>query len=75
IIKTLLGDVPLSWGTVCQFPFSSYRFVSMLEKNGIIQKCPFGAFVGMVVIPVPRYKTTLLPVKSRIKHSAGAAEG
>ena len=75
IIKTLLGDVPLSWGTVCQFPFSSYRFVSMLEKNRIIQKCPLGAFVGMVVIPVPRYKTTLLPVKSRIKHSAGIAEG
>ncbi|MBL0732437.1 MAG: class I SAM-dependent methyltransferase [Desulfosarcina sp.] len=75
IIKTLLGDVPLSWGTVCQFPFSSYRFVSMLEKNRIIQKCPLGAFVGMVIIPVPRYKTTLLPVKSRIKHSAGTAEG
>ena len=75
IIKKILGDVPLSWGTVCQFPFSSYRFVSILERNSIIQKCPFGAFVGMVVIPVPRYKTTALPLKCRVNHSIGAAEG
>ena len=73
IIKTILGDVPLSWGTVCQFPFSSYRFVSMLERNRIIQKCPFGAFVGMLVIPVPRYKTTPLAIKHCINHSTGTA--
>ncbi|MCD6186239.1 MAG: methyltransferase domain-containing protein [Deltaproteobacteria bacterium] len=75
IIKTILGDVPLSWGTVCQFPFASYRFVSMLERNSIIQKCPFGAFIGMVVVPVPRYKTTALSIKCRVNHSIGAVEG
>ncbi|MBL0699641.1 MAG: methyltransferase domain-containing protein [Desulfosarcina sp.] len=75
IIKMILGDIPLSWGTVCQFPFSSYRFVSMLERNRIIQKCPFGTFVGMMVIPVPSYKTTLLSVKCCVNHSTGVARG
>lgn len=75
LIKIILGNVPISWATVCQFPFSSYRFVSMLERSRIIQKSPFGAFVGMVIIPVPCYKTTPLSISCSSKHSTGAIGG
>ncbi len=75
MVKTILGDVPLAWGTVSRFPFSSYWLVSMLARNRLIRKCPFGAFVGMVVIPAPRYKAIPLPLQRGIRHSAGTIGG
>jgi SAM-dependent methyltransferase len=75
MVKTILGDVPIAWGTVSRFPFSSYWLVSMLERNRLIRKCPFGAFVGMVVIPTPRYKAIPLPLQRGIRHSAGTIGG
>jgi SAM-dependent methyltransferase len=75
IIRSLLGDVPISWRTVCQFSASPGQITSKIEQFPLIQKCPFGAFIGMGVTLVPRYRTTPLTVPYKRKHSAGPVAG
>ena len=75
IIRELLGDTPVSWRTVCQLPASSGEFVNSLEQSSIIQRCPFGAFAGIVVTLVPRFKTKPLTMRYQAKNPGGAATG
>lgn len=67
MIRSILGDVPVFWGTVCQFPYASGKIISKIEQLSLIQRCPFGAFVGIVVIPVPRFTTRPLPISRSAK--------
>ena len=75
ILRTILGDVPVYWRTVFQLPTTPGRFLSSFEKSWIVQRCPFGAFVGISVTLVPRYKTRpldlRLPTKQTIKPVVG----
>ena len=75
IIRSLLGDVPISWRTVCQFSASPGQITSKIEQFSLIQKCPFGAFIGMVVTLVPRFRTTPLTVPYKTKHTTRAVPG
>ncbi len=75
LIRTLLGDVPISWRTVCQLPSASGKIASRIEQSTLLQKCPFGAFAGMVVTLVPRYKTRPLTVTYKAKQSSGVVAG
>ena len=72
MIRNIMGPVPISWRTVCQLPTNSGKFVYNLEQSKIIQRCPFGAFAGMVVTLVPRLKTRPLTVRYQAKGSSGA---
>jgi len=56
-------------------PANSGKFVQNLEQSKIIQRCPFGAFAGMVVILVPRLRTRPLTVRYQAKNTTGAATG
>jgi len=67
MIRVILGDVPVFWGTVCQFPYVSGKIISKIEQLSLVQRCPFGAFVGLVVTPVPRFKTSPLPITHHAK--------
>jgi ubiquinone/menaquinone biosynthesis C-methylase UbiE len=60
IIKKVAGDVPTVWKTVGQFPGFFEERLYMAENHGLVQKSPFGAFAGIAIIPVPRFKTTPL---------------
>jgi ubiquinone/menaquinone biosynthesis C-methylase UbiE len=75
MIRRILGQVPVSWRTVCQLPANSGKFVQNLEQSKIIQRCPFGAFAGMVVILVPRIRLRPLTVRYQAKDATGAATG
>jgi len=75
IIKNVLGDVPISWKTIYQLPVIHGNIASKVEHINLLQKFPFGAFAGMVVTPVPRYKTRVLPLKCRIKQETKPAAG
>jgi SAM-dependent methyltransferase len=57
----LVGNVPVSWRTVCQLPLPSGKFAPSFEQS-FLQRCPFGAFAGMVAILVPRVRTRPLTV-------------
>ena len=75
MIRSIIGQVPVSWRTVCQLPIPSGKMVYSLEQSKIIQRCPFGAFAGMVVVLVPRFKTRPLVAPYHAKDPTGAATG
>ncbi|MBF0211257.1 MAG: class I SAM-dependent methyltransferase [Desulfamplus sp.] len=61
----ILGDVPIDWKTTLQFPFSSNKICHWIEQRPLVQKSPFGTIIGMVIIPVPKFKTRPLSLKIR----------
>lgn len=73
IIRTILGRVPVSWRTVCQLPAGSGKFAHNLEQSRLVQRFPFGAFAGIVVSLVPRFRTRPLAMKYRQKHTISTA--
>ncbi|MCJ7540585.1 MAG: class I SAM-dependent methyltransferase, partial [Desulfobacterales bacterium] len=75
IIRSLLGNVPISWRTVCQFSASPGQITRTIEQISLMQKCPFGAFIGMGVTPVPRFRTRPLTVPYKTKHTTSEAPG
>ena len=75
IVRTVLGDVPISWRTTCQLPVIHGNIASRIEQLRLLQRCPFGAFAGMVVTLVPRYKTRTLPLRYNVKRTTDTAAG
>ena len=75
MIRGILGNAPVSWRTVCQLPANSGNYLNGLEQSKIIQRCPFGAFAGIVVTLVPRFKTRPLTMRYQAKNPGGAATG
>jgi SAM-dependent methyltransferase len=71
MIYDLLGHVPISWRTVCQLPLPSGKFAPSFEQP-ILQRCPFGAFAGMVVVLVPRFRTRPLTARYKPSHTPEA---
>lgn len=69
ILRELLGDVPVSWRTVCQFPFSAGTSLQRLEQSALLQRLPFGEYTGVVVTLTPRFRTTPLPLTYRTKQT------
>jgi len=74
-IRKILSHTPISWRTVCQLPSQSGKIATSLEQSKIIQRCPFGAFAGMVVTLVPRFRTRPLTMRYHADDSSGAATG
>jgi ubiquinone/menaquinone biosynthesis C-methylase UbiE len=75
MIRNMIGNTPISWRTVCQLPTHSGKFVNHLEQNKIVQRCPFGAFAGIVVTLVPRFRTRPLTIRYQAKNPGGIATG
>lgn len=71
MIRALMGDVPITWRTVCHLPTASGVFAQKIERFSLLQRCPFGMFTGMVVILVPRMITTPLTIPYRTKQTTG----
>jgi SAM-dependent methyltransferase len=67
IVRTIVGPVPLSWRTVNQFPVAGSSLTQNFEQSKIVQRCPFGAFVGMAVILMPRFRTRPLAMRYSAK--------
>lgn len=63
MVRSVVGPVPVQWRTVCQLPHGSSRMLRSIENSGILQRCPFGAFAGMVVTLVPRFRTRPLAIR------------
>ena len=74
LIRASVGDVPMSWRTVCFFPTASSKLTHRLEHSKLIQRFPFGAFVGVVITLVPRFRTRPLTLKYS-KSTAGPVRG
>jgi SAM-dependent methyltransferase len=72
-IRSIMGDVPVTWRTVCHLPSPSGQYVPSLERSKILQRCPFGAFAGMAVTLIPRLRTRPLTIRYQPKRSSGTA--
>jgi SAM-dependent methyltransferase len=72
MVRELLGEVPISWRTVCLFPRPEGPIMSSIERSTLVQRCPFGTFAGMVVTLVPRFRTRPLALRHRAKTTPGA---
>ena len=75
LIKKIIGDVPVSWRTVCQFPSSSGKIMQKIEKSQIVQRFPFGAFTGMLITLVPRFRARPLAITYRTKRAVSTVPG
>ena len=74
-IRKIVGHTPISWRTICQLPSQSGKIAASLEKVKIIQRCPFGAFAGMVVTLVPKFRTRPLTMRYQARRSSGLTTG
>ncbi|MCF8045266.1 MAG: class I SAM-dependent methyltransferase [Desulfarculaceae bacterium] len=65
LVHSILGDVPVSWRTTLQFPLVYGKAAFFVENLTLVQKSPFGAMIGMVIIPVPRFRLTPMLLKEK----------
>ena len=71
MFRNKLGpNIPVSWRTVNQLPIKPGKGMMKFESSGFVQRFPFGAFAGIVVTLVPRFKTRPLTVRHHAKHGA-----
>ncbi len=76
MIWSLLGqEIPITWRTVYQFPMVKNKMTNKIEASSIIQRFPFGAFVGIVVTLVPRFRTRPLALKHQPQSLSDAITG
>ena len=68
------GRIPFIWRTVLQLPGSPRGMIHRMESNPYVQRSPFGAFAGMISIPVPRLRTIPLALKTRVNHVPATGE-
>lgn len=77
MVRRLMGRVPVRWRTVCQLPGPWGSWMKQIEGFGLVQRFPFGAFAGIVVTLVPRFRTRPLAIRYPSKNvrqiAAGAA--
>jgi len=64
MIHDIVGDIPVSWRTVCQFSTAGGKITSWIECSDLIQRCPFGAFTGMTITLIPRFRTRPLELRT-----------
>jgi ubiquinone/menaquinone biosynthesis C-methylase UbiE len=61
-VRQILGKPRLRRGTVLQLPARCRKYTQHLERWPFVHNCPFGCFIGMVVILVPQYRTQNVPI-------------
>jgi SAM-dependent methyltransferase len=69
LIRSVTGEAPLTWRTVNQLPAGCGSIGDNIEQAWFMQRCPFGAFVGMLVTLVPVLRTRPLAIRYSTKHT------
>jgi hypothetical protein len=69
IVKGLLPDTVIRWGSVVFFPLSCYPFVDFLEENIPVMKNPFGCFAGLAFPIVFTHTTIQHPIEKTIMNA------
>ncbi len=75
MVRRLMGTVPVTWRTVCQFPGPFSAWMKHIEGSNIVQRFPFGTFAGMTVTLVPRFRTRPLAIRYQPKKVGKVATG
>lgn len=72
MLRDMAGPVPVEWRTVLQLTQSPGKMMLAFENSHIVQRCPFGAFAGVVATLVPRFRTRPLAMRYQAKNSTSA---
>lgn len=75
IVRRLLGDVPMTWRSLNEFSMAPGILARRLEQSCLLQKCPFGDFTGILITPIPRYKTRPLSITYAANPRHGSVVG
>lgn len=62
MVRSLIGDTDIKWGSVIYFPGIVYDFFEELEEALPLEKNPFGAFVGLTFPVNYTYRTAQNPI-------------
>jgi SAM-dependent methyltransferase len=62
MVRSLIGDADIKWGSVLYFPGIVYGFFEHLEGSLPLEKNPFGAFVGLTFSVNYTYRTAQSPI-------------
>lgn len=73
-VRRCVGETPLRRGTVHQLPAAWRKYTQYVERLSLVQKGPFGTFIGMAVTLVPQYRTQNIPIKY-VRKPKGAVSG
>jgi SAM-dependent methyltransferase len=72
LVRETAGPVPVQWRTVLQLTNAQGKLTQAFEQSGIVQRCPFGAFAGLVATLVPRFRTRPLAMRYQPKNTSSA---
>jgi len=67
MVKHIMGDIPVLWGSVIFLPLSWYPAAGLYEEKIPLLKNPFGAFVGISFPVVFSRRTLQKPIKNSLK--------
>ena len=73
-VRNCVGKTPLRRATVHQLPASWRKYTQYIERLPLVQKVPFGTFIGVVVTLVPLFRTQNIPIKY-VQKPNGAVSG
>ena len=63
MLFSILGNVPVLSRSTLQFPFLRGSIVSKIENNGFVQRSCFGTLIGIMIQPVPKFRTRPMTLK------------
>ncbi len=72
MVRETAGPVPIEWRTVLQLSNAIGKLTQAFEQSQIVQRCPFGAFAGLVATLVPRFRTRPLAIRYQHKKTTTA---
>jgi ubiquinone/menaquinone biosynthesis C-methylase UbiE len=70
MLFSILGNTPVASRTICQFPGSTHPWVHRVELSRFAQRSPFGAFAGIRVVPVAKFRTIPMTLKCAVNKAA-----
>ena len=70
MVRSLIGDADIKWGSVIYFPSIVYDFLSELDELFPLRKNPFGAFAGLIFPVKYTYRTVQSPIMESYKLKA-----
>jgi SAM-dependent methyltransferase len=74
MVRSLIGDTDIKWGSVIYFPGIVYDFFEDLEESFPLEKNPFGAFVGLTFSVNYTYRTAQSPIMESFELNAKARD-
>jgi ubiquinone/menaquinone biosynthesis C-methylase UbiE len=74
MVRSLIGETDIKWGSVIYFPGIVYDFFEELEEAFPLEKNPLGAFVGLAFPAKYTYRTAQNPIMESFELKAKARD-